>query len=558
MHKKEPGTGGPEHTQETLPRVAPDKVLRALLPGSWPNTDDAHFLALVQRVAEAFDVTSAVLVRPLPGQERFQPLAVWSRGQSHEEPPFAAGDTVLREVLLQGVLHCPEGTQERFPEDAGPRKWGARGFLGVALRNAREEVLGILALLHEEPLEVVASDLAFLDLFAMRASSALERIQARSEVEQAHDFLRKVLDAIQDPIFVKDREHRWVAMNEAFCRFARLPEESLLGKSDYDVVPAHQADVFWKKDELVFTTGQPNTNEESLTDAAHVHHTVITHKTAFTHSNGQPFLVGVMRDISEQRRLEAKLRLSDRMATVGTMAASVAHEINNPLSYVGANLSYLHQELSREDAASLPVAELREAVSEALEGTARVRTIVRDMKTFARVDDERAGPVDIHEVIGSAQRMVRHQMNNHARCVLELEPLPPVLGNPARLIQVLVNLMVNALQAFSHSDPHHNRVRIAARLSEQGQVLVEVEDNGTGMTPEVLARLFDPFFTTKPAGEGTGLGLNICQSIIHAMGGRIEVTSTPRQGSTFRLVLPRLTCQETAPGTARGREGSPG
>jgi two-component system, NtrC family, sensor kinase len=152
--------------------------------------------------------------------------------------------------------------------------------------------------------------------------------------------------------------------------------------------------------------------------------------------------------------------------------------------------------------------------------------------------------MDIHQVIGSALRMVRHQLQGHAHWGLELEPVPQVLGNPARLGQVLVNLLVNALQSFVQSDPQRNRVRIATRGSDTGLVVVEVEDNGRGMAPEVLARLFTPFFTTKPAGEGTGLGLNISQSIIQSMGGRIEVSSTFGQGSTFRLLLPRFPCQD--------------
>ncbi|OJH36972.1 ATP-binding protein [Cystobacter ferrugineus] len=505
-----------------------------------PGVDPAPLHEFVQHVAEVFGVTSAVLVQWSPGEERLHPLALWSRGQPHEEPAVTPRGSVLDEVLRQDVFHCPEDAHARFPEDEWLRRLGAQGVLGMRVRSSREEVLGALVLMHDEPLEVASADLAWLRAFCLLASTSLEHLQTRAELDEARDFLHKTLDAIQKPIFVKDRAHRFVFTNEAFCHFMGRPEEKLLGRSDRDLVPAHEADIFWQQDERVFTTGQPNENEETHTDSTRGTRTLVTLKASFTSARGQPFLVGVIRDVSEHKRMEARLRMADRMVTVGTMAASVAHEINNPLSYVNASLNFLREQLAQEDVTRLSLDELREAVADALEGTGRVRTIVQDLRTFARADDERVEPMDIHQVIGSALRMVRHQLQEHARWELELEPVPQVLGNPARLGQVVVNLLVNALQAFVQSDPQHNRIRIASRVSDTGQVVVEVEDNGRGMAPEVLARLFTPFFTTKPTGEGTGLGLTISQSIIQAMGGRIEVSSALGQGSTFRLLLPRL------------------
>ncbi|ATB40330.1 PAS domain-containing sensor histidine kinase [Cystobacter fuscus] len=538
------GSAGSENPEGAARRVSSEAALQVLLSRGRPGTDPTLLHGLVRHVAEVFGVTSAVLVRQSPGEELLHPLALWSRGQYHEEPAVTPQGSVLDEVLRQDVFHCPEDAHARFPEDGWPRRLGPQGVLGMSVRNSREEVLGALVLMHDEPLKVAATDLAWLRAFTLLASTSLEHLQTRAELDEARDFLHKTLNAIQKPVFVKDREHRFVLTNEAFCRFVGTTEEKLLGRSDHDFVPHHEADLFWQQDERVFTSGQSNENEETYTDGARGIRTLITLKASFTSARGQPFLVGVIRDVSEHKRMEAHLRMADRMVTVGTLAASVAHEINNPLSYVNASLNFLREQLAQEDTTRLSLEELREAVSDALEGMGRVRTIVQDLKTFARADDERAEPMDIHQVIGSALRMVRHQLQEHARWELELEPVPQVLGNPARLGQVLVNLLVNALQAFVQSNPKRNRIRIASRVSDTGQVMVEVEDNGRGMGPEVLARLFTPFFTTKPTGEGSGLGLNISQSIIQAMGGRIEVSSTPGQGSTFRLLLPRLSHQE--------------
>ena len=541
MRTTVPGEPGSENSEDA-PRVHTGVALRLLLSSGGPHANAPSLHPLVRHVAEAFGVRSAALVQPLPGGERVSLLAFWSRNSPHEGASVLRRGTALDEVLQHHVLHCPEDAQARFPEDGWLRRLGARGVLGVSVRGPREEVLGALVLMHDEALTATATDVDWLRAFALLAGTTLERLHSQAILDESRDFLLKTLHAIEDPVFVKDREHRFIVTNEAMHRLLGRTGEELLGKSDYDFVPAHEADVFWRQDELAFTTGQSNQNEETLTDGAHVTRTLLTRKAVFHSSLGRPFLVGVIRDISEHKRLEAQLRLSDRLATMGTMAASVTHEINNPLSYINASLTFLSKQLaSGPTALEAPsLAELRDAVADALDGTGRVRTLVQDLRTFARADDEHLEAVALHQVIGSAVRMVRHRMQAHVHLVLELEPVPAVRGNPARLGQVLVNLLVNALQSFSDDQPPPHRIRVSSRMSDTGHVVVEVEDNGRGMTPEVLARLFTPLFTTKPAGEGTGLGLTISQSIIHHMGGRIEVASTPAQGSTFRLVLPRL------------------
>lgn len=524
--------------REQVRRVSPDAALQALLTSAGAEVGPELFRTLVRQLAEVFRVTSAVVGERKPGQDNLYPLAIWGQGDFREERPLVLSGTAFEQVLTQGVFHCPEVLAERFPEDGWLRRLGPSGFLGMALRSSRGEVLGVLALLHDAPLEVGPPDLALLSAFATRLVSELERLQAQAGMEQARDFLRKVLNSVQDPLFVKDRAHRWIFANDAFCRFMNHREEELLGRSDYDFVPSHEVEVFWRQDELVFDSGQPNENEESFTDSAGLPHTLVTKKAVFTGADGQPYLVAVIRDITEYTRLETQLRLADRMVAVGTMASGIAHEINNPMAYVSANLSFLREQLSQEDVTALDLVELREVVAEAIEGAGRVRAIVEDLKGFTRSDEKRFGPVDLPQVIDGAQRLVRHQLQNHARLVHALEPVPPVFGNAARLGQVLVNLLVNALQSFSVRDPQRNLIRISSRTSGTAHVVVEVEDNGRGMEPEVLKRLFSPFFTTRPVGEGTGLGLAISHAIVQSMGGQIEVRSTPGRGSTFRLLLP--------------------
>ncbi|MCC6749210.1 MAG: PAS domain S-box protein [Deltaproteobacteria bacterium] len=278
--------------------------------------------------------------------------------------------------------------------------------------------------------------------------------------------------------------------------------------------------------------------------------------------DGQPAVAGVARDLGARRQLAAKMMQMDRMIAVGTMAAGVGHEINNPLCYVLGNLGFLGEQLRRlfaelgRGSADAPdaarptaprlhedatwIAEVEGALREAQEGAERVRTIVRDLKTFARSDQEVRAPVHVERVLASAINMAWTEIRHRARLVQEISPTPPVLANESRLGQVFLNLLVNAAQAIpeDRSDDHCIRVRTSLRASQVAQVAIEVHDTGAGIAPEHLARIFDPFFTTKPMGQGTGLGLSICQGLVQAMGGQIEVESQLGRGSCFRVLLP--------------------
>jgi CheY-like chemotaxis protein len=224
------------------------------------------------------------------------------------------------------------------------------------------------------------------------------------------------------------------------------------------------------------------------------------------------------------------------MVSVGTLAAGVAHEINSPLAYVVANLSFIADGLSQPQ--PRPAKELLQVAREAQDGADRVRKIVRDLKTFSRDADERVGPVDIAQVIDASANLAWNEVRHRARLVKDLEPgLPAVLGNESRLAQVFLNLIVNAAQAIAVGAADRNEIRVSARALGSS-IEVRVTDTGPGIPPALQRRIFDPFFTTKPTGEGTGLGLYICQNIIRGYGGRISLTSVEGEGATFIVELP--------------------
>jgi len=242
-------------------------------------------------------------------------------------------------------------------------------------------------------------------------------------------------------------------------------------------------------------------------------------------------MAALARDLTERNRLEAQLLLADRMASVGTLAAGVAHEINNPLGYVLGNLNVLANGITSESP------EMKQALQDAMHGAKRVRDIVQDLQTFSREGSHKHGPVDVLRVMDVSIRMAYSALRHRAQLERDYREVPPVEGNESRLGQVFLNLLVNAAQAMPDRALEENEVRVVVR-AEGDMVIVEVRDNGLGMPENVKRRVFDPFFTTKGIGDGTGLGLSICHSIVGGMGGTIVVESEPGVGTTFRIALP--------------------
>jgi two-component system cell cycle sensor histidine kinase/response regulator CckA len=256
----------------------------------------------------------------------------------------------------------------------------------------------------------------------------------------------------------------------------------------------------------------------------------------------------VFRDLTPQRTAEAvqasfqkQLLFADRMAAVGTLAAGAAHEINNPLTYVVANVDLAIEQIRvlGGGAASGPMKELEDLLLEAREGIGRVTKIVRGLKTFSRhPEEERTDVVDVPPVIDLSINMVSNEIRHRARLVKDYGPLPLVDADEARLGQVFVNLLVNAAQAFPPGCSDANEIRVTTSTDPAGRAVVEVRDTGSGIPPAVVGHIFEPFFTTKPVGVGTGLGLAISHNLVTAMGGEISVQTEVGAGTTFRVALP--------------------
>ena len=249
----------------------------------------------------------------------------------------------------------------------------------------------------------------------------------------------------------------------------------------------------------------------------------------------------VVRDMTEHNRSRERSTVTERLASLGTMAAGVAHELNSPLTFVMLGLEWIARMLGTvEPGVAIPkVAHhaIAERLREVLDGAQRIRRIVRDLKGFTRPEETKLSLVDVPSAIDGALSLAAAELRYRATVDKRYGELPPVLGNHARVGQVVLNLLVNAAHALAEDRAAENVVTIAA-FHRDAQVLIEISDNGTGIPQHHLSRLFEPFFTTKPVGQGTGLGLWVCHEIVKELGGEITVESELGKGSTFRVALP--------------------
>ena len=262
-------------------------------------------------------------------------------------------------------------------------------------------------------------------------------------------------------------------------------------------------------------------------------------------TEGRPSrIVGSMADVSELNRLQAQLVHSDRLAALGTLAAGVGHEINNPLTYVIGNLdiALAAQGLVANES------EAMEALRDARDGAGRIVEIVRTLKLFSRDDATVERGVQLRAVVEKSLKMAKNEIRHRARLVTAFQPVPNLRVSESRLGQVCLNLVVNAAQAITKGGVEENEIRVATGIDARGNAFLTVSDTGAGISPEHIERVFAPFFTTKPVGVGTGIGLSVCMNIVQSMGGELTVASVPGEGTTFTVSLP---IDEAAPASPR-------
>ena len=399
-----------------------------------------------------------------------------------------------------------------------------------------------------------------------------------SETRQAGDALRFQAMLLEsqnqasiDGILIVDPNGKILWFNRQFLKMWGVPPDTAASGSDnaaieFVVGQVADPDAFMSQVRALYLDRDAKSRDEiHLKDGR-----VFDRYSAPVVSEENAYLarVWLFRDVTEKTRMLASLAQSDRLAAMGMLAAGVAHEINNPLTYVLYNLESVSQELPRLASAmrrdcSEPTAgggsesvarqvgdhdeiftpamvdDMSDRLRDALAGTERIKEIARGLGTFSRVEQTRTGPVDVRRAAEHAIGIARNEIRYRARLVRDFHEVPAVLASDGKLAQVFLNLLVNAAFAIAEGDVEGNEIRVRT-WAEHDQVFVEVKDTGAGIAPQHRSRIFEPFFTTKGVGVGSGPGLSICKNIVTSFGGEISFESEVGKGTRFLVCLPAM------------------
>ena len=416
----------------------------------------------------------------------------------------------------------------------------ANGAAVIVLTGDDSEELGLRAVERGAQEYVVKTERAYQNL-PLTIAFACERERHHQEVAELTAALGNAVDAIA----TLDANGRCVAVNAAFQRVLNYSPQETEAVSFVELV--HEGD----RARVSAALASPGTEVE-VAMVRKDGRIVPVQLSIVARARGRGNFCFV-RDLTRQKLVEGKLASAAAITAVGSLATGLAHEINNPLAVVLANVEEAVRvaadlEPTVVDSSKADHTDLRAMLDEALSAAQRVQFIVRDLRVFACADDRR-GRVDLNAVVDACCNIAFAEIRHRARLVKDLKAVVPVLGSETKLAQVVLNLLVNAAHAMPEGDVEQNEIRIATSQRGRTAVVLEVSDTGSGIAPGNAPHVFDPFFTTKP--RRPGMGLAICQATVAAHGGEIEIHPRERGGTVVRVVLPTLEA-ETADSTAEG------
>lgn len=466
-------------------------------------------------------------------------------------------DTDMKTIMKKGVIAPIEGTSAgwvvrnnrpwinydmkelRFPLDKKLFDEGIRSTISIPLY--KDKILGVFNLDSTEPSRYSEKDLLVLLPAAKHISIALENALLFEEISREKKEWEKTFDAITDMVWIEDGRQRVIRANRTLLKKSGLSALEITGKKCrelFDLIGIIPAECLCAE---TISVKRPSFTELRGSSGA------IFHFWAYPLIDEEGSLYAIvhyLKDVTSQKRLEQQLIRSDRLASLGTLVAGIAHEINNPLGIIAG---YAEALIDRAKESSLRDVKEFEDFPEYLETIHneifRCKGILGSLLDFARPSGGTFREIDINELIKEVILLVNHKAKrlNH---VIELRlnrDLPRIYADPGSLRQLFMNIIINSI----YFTPEWGSIIITSGMDANshgkkyaGRIRVSVKDTGAGISPGIIGKIFDPFFTTKPVGEGTGLGLSICHKIVEGHGGSIDAESEEGDGTTFIIRLP--------------------
>jgi len=464
-------------------------------------------------------------------------------------------DTEMKTAMKKGVRAPIDGTSAgwvvrnnkpwisedlettQFPLDRKLLREGIRSTVSIPLYHDR--MLGVFNFDSTEPGQYSEKDLDVLLMVAKHIAIALENALLFEEISKEKKEWERTFDAITDMVWIEDGKQQVVRANQTLLATTGYSKTEITGKHCGELL-----------DRLGITiaqclcldtmTGKQPTFQELKNNAGNIFH---FWAYPLLDDEGKLYaIVHYLKDVTGQRRLEQQLILSDKLASLGTLVAGIAHEINNPLGIIAGYSEALLDRAHEPALSGVPGFEdfpeyLRTIHSEIF----RCKGILKSLLEFARPSGGTFREIDINELIKEVILLLKHRTARlqHTLSLTLNRGLPKISADAGSLRQLLMNLLLNAI----YFTPEGGSISITTGpdgAENAGWVRLDVRDTGTGIPADLIGKVFDPFFTTKPVGEGTGLGLTICHRIVEEHGGTIDVESDPGKGTTFIIKLPAI------------------
>jgi PAS domain S-box-containing protein len=374
--------------------------------------------------------------------------------------------------------------------------------------------------------------------------SERQRRQSDIALEEKNGLVKSVFEGTGDAVYIKDLEGRYIIVNPAFARYFEKPIEQIVGKTAAQLFDFATARRLSETDRAVIETGRAQTFEYELPLIKGARSFLVM-KSPYQDGQGKTIgVIVVSRDITEYRAMEERLRQSQKMEAIGTLAGGVAHDFNNLLMVIAGYSSVLNEALSGEP-------KLRGQVEQIQKASERAAALTRQLLAFSRKQTIQPEPLSLNSAVSGVEKLLRRLIGENIAIVTQLEPeIGAVMADAGQIEQVILNLAVNARDAM----PEGGKLTLETRQREIGAerngateaarpgryVELRVSDTGIGIDPSIQGRMFEPYFTTKPSGKGTGLGLSTVYGIVQQAGGYVGFSSKPGDGTTFRILLPRI------------------
>lgn len=381
-------------------------------------------------------------------------------------------------------------------------------------------------------------------LFVGTGRDVTEWRLAEKAIRDSWEYLTNIINCIGDPIFVKDRDHNLVLVNDAYCTFSGMKREDLIGTLGFQGFSPDMAQSLWQEEEKAFITGKELQTEDIINDIQGNARTLMTKRSLLSDKAGNLQLVIAVRDISEYKRLEAQFLQSQKMEAIGVLAGGVAHDFNNLLNVINGYSELLLDALQLEDPMRQDLEQIRDAGQ-------RAAALTSQLLAFGRKQIMQPEIIDLNLVITQMSSMLRRLIGEDIEISINTPAdLGLIHADSSKIQQIILNLIVNARDAMPSGgkltvetlnvDFEEPYIKDHPVATSGPYVMLAISDNGTGMDAKTQARIFEPFFTTKAKGKGSGFGLATVYGIVKQSSGYIWVYSEPAKGTTFKIYLPRI------------------